>query len=201
MVWKFSFGCAVAATMLTAACSITIPADSVSTNVSSPAPISFNQPTPVVSSDGKVQITLPSDWSEASDLNDHAILQAAKALDEVYLIIVSYDKTDFSETGLEENVAIFLDELKQVTMNAEISEPTATKQINGNAAIQYKVNATFEGLNFTALSTLVETPMNYYQLYTWTLASQFADKQPEMQRIIQSFQEVSTTATTVPNRS
>lgn len=190
MAWKFSFGCAVAAIMLTAACSISVPEESNSTDVSSLVPISFNQGTPLLSSDGKVQIMLPSGWAKTNGLNDRAILQASKASDEVYLFIASYNKTDFSETELEKNAAIFLNNLRQTFINSEISAPTATKQVNGNSAIQYKINGTFDGFNFTALSTVIETPTSYYQIYAWTLASQFADNQTEMQEVIQSFQEV-----------
>ncbi|GAB4231595.1 MAG: hypothetical protein Kow00121_59840 [Elainellaceae cyanobacterium] len=153
--------------------------------------VSFAQSSAILTSaDGNAQLVLPPGWQEEHELNEAAILQASKLSDELYLVVHAYDKTDFAAANLQENAKVLLEDIKQAVRDAEVISLADIQSINGNPAIQHKVKATVDGWSIVFISTFVETSDRYYQIYAWTLASQFESSQAELQQAIQGFQEV-----------
>jgi hypothetical protein len=146
--------------------------------------------TPLVGSDGKTEIFLPDGWVEDNTLHDDAEIQAAKASDEMYILVLSENKADFQGLTLAKHSEITRGILTGNLTNPQVSEPTAVTSVGGNPAVQYEIRGTINNINVIYLHTTVETANSYHQLLAWTLPSNFEQNQPELQQIIQSFREL-----------
>ena len=144
----------------------------------------------IVSTDGQSQIDVPMFWTEETDLNDEAELQAASPLFEQYIIVLTESKLDFEgfDINLQSYSEIvrdnFLDSVGDVSMTDEQS-----LTINGNNAIQYELRGTVDGLDVVYWMTCVEGNDNYYQILSWTLLEYVDISAPELQEVVESFQE------------
>ena len=49
------------------------------------------------SPDGKFQLTVPAGWRENASLNDKAEIKAANPIEEVYVIVITESKADFTD--------------------------------------------------------------------------------------------------------
>ena len=151
----------------------------------------FNQnqtPEKVVKSiDGQIQVTVPSGWTESSELNDDAVLEVGNVWDELFLIVILENKRDFISVDLEYYSQVTTEALISDIESPEKSQPLELL-IHNNRAIQYEIRGTVEDLNIAYLHTSVEDSQNYYQVLAWTLSSQFHNKESILQDVIQSFQ-------------
>lgn len=151
---------------------------------------SLNGPTVLKSPDGKFQLTVPGGWHEKSALNDKASIGAANPMEEMYAIVITESKADF--TG-----EMTLDEFTTVTRNSIVSNlltPEATEpqpvSVSGNSARAYEVDGVIKGLKLTYRIATVETAEHYHQVITWTLLSRKDSNGSTLQQVIDSFRPV-----------
>ncbi len=144
---------------------------------------------PIVSPDGKIQITAPTTWKATTELNDKAELQASDTSNQMYLIVLTDDKSNYSSSmTLEKHSAETLGTLtKAMTSSTKIGPTRLT--VNGNPALQYEVRGEIKGLNVVYLHTTVETSQNFHQIVSWTLQTTYDAKKDTLQEIIQSLKE------------
>lgn len=164
--------------------------ESVASQVSpSPSPEASPAGTVLSSSEGNSQITLPEGWVEDRELHEEAQIQASDRSRELYILVLSEDKSDFgSDMTLAKHSEITRGILTDNLTDVSISGPTEVTTVNGNAATQYQIDGTISGINVTYLHTTVETPERYNQVLAWTLPSDFEKNKAEMQQVIASFQ-------------
>ena len=137
--------------------------------------------------DIQVQVTIPPDWTELSELNDDAVLEVGTVWNDLFLIVIPENKSD--------NIDIDLGDYSQIVIEGLVSELESVEKfqplellIHNNRAIQCEIRATVKGSHITYLHTSVEDSQNYYQLIAWTASSQFDNKKSVLQEVIQSFQ-------------
>lgn len=148
---------------------------------------SMAKPTVLKSPDGKFQLTVPGGWRENSALNDKAEIKAANPLEEMYVIVLSEAKTDFTDE-------MTLDQFTNITRESMISNLTSPDSspplpvtISGNAGRQYEIKGTVKNVNLAYLITTVETPAHFHQVITWTLLSRKDKNQTTLQQVAGSF--------------
>jgi hypothetical protein len=61
--------------------------------------------------------------------------------------------------------------------------------VSGNQALQFDADGEVQNMKLKYLYSVVETPQNYYQIITWTLASRYQDNRPQLIDVINSFKE------------
>jgi hypothetical protein len=149
-----------------------------------------NKENTIVAPNGKIQITSPSGWATATDLNEWAELQASDLGNEIFLIVLSDEKKKYdSSMTLDLHSKKTLGTLtKGMTSVTSTSGPT-TLTVNGKSALQYEVRGVTKGVDVVYLHTTVETPDNFHQVVTWTTKSTFDAKNAAIQNVIQSFKE------------
>jgi hypothetical protein len=152
---------------------------------------SLASPTVLKSPDGKFQLTVPGGWSENASLNDKANIKAANAIEELYVIVITEPKSDFT-------TEMTLDEFTNITRESIVSNlgtPEATNPrtvtINGNDGRAYEVEGAIKNVKLAYRVATVETPEHYHQVITWTLLSRKDKNQPALQKVIDSFRETS----------
>lgn len=148
---------------------------------------SLAKPTVLKSPDGKFQLTVPGGWRENASLNDKADIKAANPLEEMYVIVITEAKSDFTDE-------MSLDEFTRITRESIISNlgaPNATQPqpvtINGNPGSAYEVEGAVKNVKLAYRVTTVETPDHYHQVITWTLQSHKDKNQTTLQEVIASF--------------
>ena len=145
----------------------------------------------ITSTDGSTQVTVPFTWSvTTTDLNPRANLQVSCPVTDEYLIVISENKADFPGMTLERYSAIVRGKLAGKMSSVEQSGPTEL-QLDGNRAIQYKINGVYQGrqvaMETTILHTCTEDSVQYHQIMAWTYRSHFEQNQDDLQKVIASF--------------
>ncbi|NER78797.1 MAG: hypothetical protein F6K42_04305 [Leptolyngbya sp. SIO1D8] len=142
----------------------------------------------LVSTDGSSQLTIPEDWSETTDLNDVAILQAANPVKEQYVIVIQDSKEDFTDANLEYHSEVTAELLIEGLTSPEVTEPRSLT-INNYPALQKEISGAFDNINVVYLHTSIETPTHFYQVLTWSLKSRFEGNRSTFEQVTQSFRE------------
>ncbi len=144
------------------------------------------EPKIVTSTDGKVQLTVPTGW-KTQNLNDQAVIQVAKAREEFYAIVVPRNKEDFDETAnVDDLVTLMQKDMESVVENAEITDSKPI-EINGLRGRQFEVKGSVEKLRVTYIFFVLETEEQYYQIMSWTLTSRFQKNKPILRDVMSSF--------------
>ncbi len=143
----------------------------------------------ITSTDGLTQVTVPDNWQDNLDLNDIATLQAGNARQELYLIVISENKSDFVDMDLEQYSEQTIGNILDSLQSSEVSEPE-TMTINGHQALQKEIRGVIDNLRVIYLHTSIESAENYHQVLVWTLQSQSEKGLPVLRDVVQSFTEV-----------
>ena len=148
---------------------------------------SLASPKVLKSPDGKFQLTVPGGWQERPALNDKASIKAANPVEEMYAIVITESKADFT-------AEMTLDEFTNITRNSIVSNlltPEATEpqlaSVNGNSARTYEVDGVIKGVKLAYRVATVETPEHYHQVITWTLLSKKDTNRGTLLQVIDSF--------------
>jgi hypothetical protein len=148
---------------------------------------SLARPTVLKSPDGKFQLTVPAGWRENSSLNDQAAIKAANPLEEMYVIVITEQKVDFTDDmTLDQYTSIIRD-----SMTSRLASPDSTPPfpvtINGNAGRQYEIQGEAKNVKLAYLVTTVETAAHFHQIITWTLRSRIDKNQTTLQKVAETF--------------
>ena len=129
----------------------------------------------LLSSNGKYQMTLPGDWSQAEDeLNAQAILQASNPLLEKYVVVLAENRADFVEDAtVLDYMGVLVDQ-----MGEAMEDMTATP-----------AEALTVGDRIAYWLTCVETDTDFVQITGWTLQSRADEYDEEMRRVAASFRD------------
>ena len=133
------------------------------------------------------QIQGPKNWS-VLDLHDTADIEAGNLQKETYLLILSEQKADLYGWNLTKHSMLTLGNFLASLDFPEVAGPTQLV-INGNPAVQFKINGAAQGLNITYLHTTVESDGYFNQILAWTLESRFEENKGALDKAISSFQE------------
>lgn len=98
-----------------------------------------------------------------------------------------------SEIALQAGVAPFAD--------PEIVEKAKPVNVNGYTAVQHQVRGTVLGYRLVTISTVIETPHYYHLVFALVPEQNFEQQWNEADQVIQSLQEVQSTASVQLNLS
>jgi len=148
---------------------------------------SLSEPHTIKSKDGKYEITVPGNMSEAPSLNKDAQLTAASRLKELYVFVLTNKKSDYADGQTLERHA---DVLRNATLK-ELSDGDSTTPekitIDGNEARRYRITGKRDGVKLAYFMTVVETADAFHHIWTWTEGSKADENEPILNRIADSF--------------
>jgi bifunctional DNA-binding transcriptional regulator/antitoxin component of YhaV-PrlF toxin-antitoxin module len=148
---------------------------------------SLKNPTVLKSADGKFQLTVPAGWREHGGLNDKADIKAASLINEMYVIVITEAKLDFTdEMTLDQYTTITRDSMVSNLASSDATPPVPVT-INGNAGRQYEIQGAVKNVKLAYLVTTVETAAHYHQIITWTLRSRINENQMTLQQVTETF--------------
>ncbi len=140
----------------------------------------------IVSSDGRIKVTVPGNWVKLPGLNKAAALQVGYKDKEMYLIVLSQAKSDFQNLPLENHHQITRDRMLQKMKNASATEPVRLT-IDGHPAMQDELSGTEHGTNVVFLHTTVDDDDHFQQILAWTLKSRWQQRKELLREITGSF--------------
>lgn len=144
----------------------------------------------ITSTDGKLQLTVPENWQTEKGLNEQAVIQVAHKTLEKYLIVISEDKSNFSEEiKLDDYLKAINKNFTENIKNVKISTAKDIT-INGYPAKQFEVNGEVDKVKAAYLVTLVNTSKSINQIMAWTLQTNFSRYKTEFSTVTNSFKEV-----------
>lgn len=159
--------------------------------------------TTIVSQDQVLQLTMPQTWKDAwtEAEQERWTLLIQHPSGQAQIGVHSWSKAEnpemslnlISDIALQAGVAPFAD--------AEILKEAEPTNVNGYTAVQHQVRGTLSGYRLVAVSTVVETPHYYHMVFTLVPEQDFEQKWNEAHQIIQSLQEIQSTAWIAPNVS
>jgi hypothetical protein len=146
---------------------------------------------PVQSKDKRVQVVLPIDWEPATLPNAIGKLQAKCTAKNAYLQIVSEAKEDFDHNSLQEyaDTILKIEADKTKSNDRKVTGPQQLT-INGHNVLRYESRQTLKNVKLVFVKTFVETPKRWNQIIVWTVPSEFDEVQDDIQKIVNSFEEV-----------
>lgn len=148
---------------------------------------SLAKPTVLTSPDGKFQLTIPAGWRKDPSLNDRASIQGSNAMKELYAIVITDFKSDFTdEMTLEGFTEITRDGMAANLVNPD-STPPVPVRFNGLEGRQYVMQGAVKNVKVTYLITTVETADHFHQIITWTLTSRMSQNQMTLQSVTETF--------------
>jgi|GEM_PF-4781516 hypothetical protein len=141
--------------------------------------------------DGKMQVSIPSDWKETSILENPDIkLSVSSADGGVYFVVVPQEKPkDIKNFKLVDYYKAEGNRMVKDFDKPRILSPE-DKKINGYEVIQFEFTCEIQKIPMSYLITLINTPDKYYKLMGWTESSLFGAAVSELDKITNSFKLV-----------
>ncbi|HJD23573.1 MAG TPA: hypothetical protein H9694_05440 [Firmicutes bacterium] len=145
----------------------------------------------LTSSDGRYQLTLPGDWSDAGNtLNDQAVLAACNLQQEKYVIVIAESRADFYEDVTVQGYMELLIEQMGLSVQNMHETPMGEVSVGGRTGYLSRLDGTIDGYEVTYWLTCVETSSDFVQITGWTLQSMADEYQREFYEIETSFAEI-----------
>lgn len=143
----------------------------------------------IKSTDGLTQVTVPQGWKAMKGLNDEASLQAAYPQKELYVIVMTESKEDFDKMTMEKYSKLTRGMIFEALASGK-EEKTGSLKINGNPALQYKLEGSMDNIKVVYLHTTVEGKKYFHYILAWTLRSKYEKNKDVLQQVIKSFKEI-----------
>lgn len=157
---------------------------STSSTVATPAKSDLTKK--MYSADKQVSIRVPETWV-TKDLLPTALIQAAKLIDENYVVVLEDPKTDFDDNlpfeTYSENIQ---KQLMANIKNGQIQGTVKELQIAKLPAKQFAFFGSAEGIKVAYIVTLIETDKSFYRVLAWTMQSRFEKNKPLLQNVSKS---------------
>lgn len=140
----------------------------------------------LTSEDGAYSLTMKGGWTDAEGLlNKHAVLEAAMASKEKYVMVIPYDKEDVGNRTLQEVSELLIAEIKDGCKNGVVSGRSSL-EIDGCAAYTAQVDGKVDNLSFTYWVSCVETDKAFVEIVGWTLSSMAGDNKDNIRSVMHS---------------
>ncbi|GAB6991002.1 hypothetical protein [Paenibacillus pini] len=146
--------------------------------------------TTLKSDDKKMEIAVPAYMTYELELSPKADIQASRAAQEEYMMVLRESKDVFSQSyTLTDYYNAIKGSMSKSITNATQTEPKKI-QVNGQPALQFELNGEIEKIKISYLITLVETDGNFTQLLFWTLQNRMEDKRDMFIKSSSTFKEL-----------
>ena len=140
----------------------------------------------ISSDNGKLKVTTSGFWVKRTDLNKKASLQAAYNNKEMYLIVITSQKSTVPNMTLEQHHQMTRDHMLQTMKNSSATQSISTS-VDEHPTMQDQITGTDNGPNVVFLHTTVDDGGNYQQILAWTLKSRWQAHQQELREVTESF--------------
>lgn len=159
--------------------------------------------TTIVSQDEALQFTIPQTWEDAWTVAEQErwTLLIQHSSGQAQIGARSWSKAENPEITIDLMTEIALQAGVAPFADAEIVKEAELISVNGYTAVQHQVRGTSLGYPLLATSTVVETPDYYHLVFTLAPEQDSEQQWNEAHQILQSLQEVQSTASVTQSNS
>lgn len=148
---------------------------------------SLGEPHTIKSKDGKYEITVPGNMSESPSLNKDAQLTAANRINELYVFVLTNNKSSYADgQTLDQHADVLREALLRQLTDSDATTPEKVT-VNGRAARRYRVSGVKDSVKLAYFMTIVETADQFHHIWTWTEGSRAEKNGPILNQIADSF--------------
>ena len=123
-------------------------------------------------------------------MNEEASIKASNPVQEMYAMVITEDKSDFTDDmNLEQYTEIVMEAMVANVEKPDSTPPLAVR-VNGLEGRQYLIQGEVKNVKVTYLVTTVETAANFHQVVTWTLSSRISKNQTTLQGVTDTFRPI-----------
>jgi hypothetical protein len=142
---------------------------------------------------GNFTILIPDYMIVDESLNDQASLQYSCAAQEKYIIVIVDSKQELKDASAEYTLQTYYDfaakNIQSMIESSNLEKPTKSK-INGNTSLTGSITGKFKEYDIYYKLEVIESEKNFYQVLTWTLASNKKDFGKDMDKMLKSLKEL-----------
>lgn len=140
----------------------------------------------IKSSDGTLQLTVPSSWKEDKELNDQAMLQVSNRSEEKYVIVIREEKATFaSDVKVDDYTGMVADNMSSAVTNAQLSK-IQDSTFNNKSACYFELAGEVQKIKISYLVIVWQDNGNYYQTIGWTLTPKFESNKGSIRAVMDS---------------
>jgi len=148
---------------------------------------SLGEPHTIKSKDGKYEITVPANMSESPSLNKDAQLTAANRPNELYVFVLTNDKSNYADgQTLDQHADVLRAALLKQLTDGDSTRPESVT-VNGREGRRYRVSGVKDGVKLAYFMTIVETADHFHHIWTWTEGSRADTNGAILNQIADSF--------------
>lgn len=134
-----------------------------------------------------LQLTIPDGWVQDKELNPLAVLSASKRSDEKYIMVIPYNKKDFSENSKLDDFANTIKQNIGATAKNLVVGTASDTKVGDLPAKQVDISGEVNGVKAKYLMTYLEKGDHFYQIAAWTTESKFDQYKDEFKQVSESF--------------
>jgi hypothetical protein len=142
---------------------------------------------------GNFSVLIPDYMVADETLNESASLQYSCAAKEMYIIVIVDSKKELADAGSNYTLQSYYDfSAKNILSMVENSNKETAKKskVNGNAALLGTITGQFNGYDIFYRLCIVESKDNFYQVLSWTLASNKKTYGKDIDKMLKSLKEL-----------
>lgn len=147
-----------------------------------------------VNINNRYTILMPSYMKPCNDIQKDASLQYQNLEKDIYAIVIDEKKVTMQDYDLNFNLDTYYNNItsqgfSESIKNGKFSIP-GRQEINGHKALIADITGKLEDNHVYYKFAVIETPYEFYQILTWTRASQREKMEKDMITMIESFKEL-----------
>jgi len=144
----------------------------------------------LTSADGLTRVAVPAEWSERTDLNDVATLQAGSVLEDSYVVVITDGREELEEGTTIESYAESTVAPIVAALNSPVrGQPKATT-IGGHPALVYEFSGELDAVKIAYVYAAVETPGHFHQVIAWANQNRYPGQRAKLENAVRSFREL-----------
>ncbi|MCU0491745.1 MAG: hypothetical protein MUD01_09160 [Chloroflexaceae bacterium] len=143
----------------------------------------------LTSSDGTIQIEVPSSWLTSNDLSTDAELQAAHLYDAQYVIVYRESKSLRVGLTLDDYTELVIRGFRQTNTETYVQSPKKTT-VHGLPARRLELVGTRDGREGAYIVNVIEGENDFYRVFAYTRLERFERSRNVLEQIADSFREL-----------
>lgn len=142
----------------------------------------------------RYSMSIPDYLQPCTDLHKDASMQYQNVEKDIYAMVIDEQKKTMQNYSLDYDIDTYFKNISSQGFSenikgAKVSIPTR-QEIHGQKALIAEVTGKMENNEVYYKLGLIETPYEFYQILVWTRASNKAELEPDIVKMVESFQEL-----------
>lgn len=142
----------------------------------------------------RYSMSIPDYLQPCTDLHKDASMQYQNIEKDIYAMVIDEKKKTMQDYSLDYDIDTYFNNIASQGFAENIKDGKVSipgrQEIHGNKALIAEVTGKIENNEVYYKLGLIETPYEFYQILVWTRASNKEELEPDIIKMIESFQEL-----------